>query len=400
MAVNTHMTHLEDLVLIKGLVGAREIFYFLTSLGEMLRGDVATKVSASVKWDGAPAIFMGVDPKDNKFFIAKKGFFNAEPQMYKSHSDIDTMKPGLREKFHTAFTHLSKLGLRSGMVQGDLMFTEEDIKIQTIHGERYYTFHPNTIVYAVPVKSALGKQIKTAKIGIVFHTTYHGVDIHNMHASFGIPIVDRLNKTSSVWMDDATYDDESGQATMTKSETAKFHTLVSNAGNLLRRIPSKALNSISSHPDLLIIVQTYNNSKIRSGQKITNTTMHARGLLKYIHEKYKKEADSRKSEAGKKAVYLREEAVVRPLEDASVNDLARIFEFMNIVVDAKHMLIKKMDQASKVATFLRTQDGFKVTTTEGYVAIDHLATGAVKLVDRLEFSHANFSPEIMKGWQK
>ena len=67
---NVHMEHLEDLVLNKGIVGAREIFAFLTSLGEMLGGNSTRSMKATVKWDGAPAIFMGIDPADKKFFIA------------------------------------------------------------------------------------------------------------------------------------------------------------------------------------------------------------------------------------------------------------------------------------------------------------------------------------------
>jgi hypothetical protein len=41
-----------------------------------------------------------------------------------------------------------------------------------------------------------------------------------------------------------------------------------------------------------------------------------------------------------------------------------------------------------------------VTGVEGYVAIDKMSGKAVKLVDRLEFSRLNFSPEILKGWNK
>jgi len=47
---------------------------------------------------------------------------------------------------------------------------------------------------------------------------------------------------------------------------------------------------------------------------------------------------------------------------------------------------------------LKTTKGFKVTGEEGYVAIDKLGGDAVKIVDRMEFSYANFSPDILKGW--
>jgi hypothetical protein len=64
------------------------------------------------------------------------------------------------------------------------------------------------------------------------------------------------------------------------------------------------------------------------------------------------------------------------------------------------MIIEKMNQASSINTFLKTKDGFRVTSVEGFVAIDHLTGGAVKIVDRMEFSKANFSADIIKGWQR
>jgi hypothetical protein len=64
---------------------------------------------------------------------------------------------------------------------------------------------------------------------------------------------------------------------------------------------------------------------------------------------------------------------------------------------AKNFLIRKMNQIQSIGQFIRTPDGFKVTNPEGYVAVDRVK-GAVKLVDRLEFSRANFT--IAKDWLK
>ena len=96
------------------------------------------------------------------------------------------------------------------------MFT--DLDTETIDGESMYTFQPNTIVYAVPVDSDIGKTMSNAKIGVVWHTTYSGDTLEGMKASFGADI-SKLSSTSSVWMDDATYKDVSGRATMTSKET-------------------------------------------------------------------------------------------------------------------------------------------------------------------------------------
>jgi len=64
---------------------------------------------------------------------------------------------------------------------------------------------------------------------------------------------------------------------------------------------------------------------------------------------------------------------------------------------AKNLLIRKLNQIQAVGHFIRTSDGFRVTNPEGYVAVDRVR-GAVKLVDRLEFSRANFT--IAKDWVK
>jgi hypothetical protein len=42
-----------------------------------------------------------------------------------------------------------------------------------------------------------------------------------------------------------------------------------------------------------------------------------------------------------------------------------------------------------IGTFQKTGDGYRVTAPEGFVAIGHDG-GAIKLVDRLEFSRTNF----------
>jgi hypothetical protein len=81
-------------------------------------------------------------------------------------------------------------------------------------------------------------------------------------------------------------------------------------------------------------------------------------------------------------------------------DIVALFDMYNYIVDAKHMIIRKLDKAKQIGTFLKTADGYKVTEQEGFVAIDHMGKNAVKLVDRLQFSHANFSADIQKGWQR
>ena len=396
---NTHMEHLEDMIFNDGVDGARMAINSLQNLRDMLAGRSKSKVNVTVKWDGAPAIFAGVDPADGKFFVAKKGIFNVNPQLFKTQADIDQGLSGeLKSKFSIALREFRKLGIKKGVYQGDLMFTKGDVKVATISGEKYYTFQPNTIVYAVPVNSKLGAQIKRASIGVVWHTTYEGREISKMKASFGKNITNKMRAANSVWMDDATYRDVSGNATFTAKETEEVTALLSQAGKRFNTIDGDVLRTIRDDDELKQKIKTFNNTYVRAGEPFPDVDTHVKGLFQYIMDWYQKEIDKKKTEKAKQDWTERRDRVAS-LVFANVIQLKRIFELMNLIVQAKQMVINKMNRASSLGTFLRTNNGFKATNQEGYVAIDRIGQ-AVKIVDRLEFSRANFSPEILKGWQK
>lgn len=398
---NVHMEHLDDLVFNEGVTGLRRAINFLQDLRDMLAGHSKNKITATVKWDGAPAIFAGVDPADGKFFVAKKGIFNVTPKLYKTQADIDAELTGeLREKFSIALREFSKFGIKSGVYQGDLMFTNGDLKKETIDGENFITFHPNTIVYAVPSNSELGRSIRKAQIGVVWHTTYTGKTLQSMTASFGQPIVSKFKHTPTVWMDDATYKDYSGVATFTAAETQVVTDILSNIGKLFHQVDAAAINYISNDPDLLMHVKTFNNSKVRAGQVIANPNVHVQELFHYISDKYQKEIDSKKTEKSKQQWEEKKKKVMKFFVDHPMQDIAKIFQLMNLIVEAKAHIITKMNEAGHIKTFLKTNAGFRVTGVEGFVAIDHLTGGAVKVVDRMEFSKANFSADVLKGWQR
>lgn len=396
---NTHMEHAEDLVLNAGVDGARMAINYFRDVRDMLAGHSKQAVNITVKWDGAPAIFAGVDPSDGKFFVAKKGIFNKNPKVYKTAAEVDADNSGdLATKLKASLAYFKDLGIK-GVVQGDLLYTKDTINHTQIDGEDYITFQPNTIVYAVPANSKLAKQILRSKIGVVWHTTYSGDSFETMRAAFGKNISTGLKKTTNVWHTDATFKDVSGVATFTAADTKNLTAILSKAGNLFNSIPAGTLNEISDNDEFLIRVKAYNNSKVRAGEKIHNTSAHVTGLMNYIHDYYQKEADKRQTVSGKKAQLDKQKQMLRYFTKHSKKDIVNVFNLMNLLVDSKHYIIRKLNNVKTLRTFLRTTDGFKVTAPEGYVAIDHIGN-AVKLVDRLEFSRANFSPDVIKGWQK
>lgn len=398
---NTHMEHLEDLVFNEGTAGVERAINFIKDLRDMLAGHTTKKLSATVKWDGAPAIFAGIDPSDGKFFVAKKGVFNKNPKIYKTAAEIDSDTDGdLAVKLKVALTEFKKLGIKSGVFQGDLMFTKEDLKKQVIDGENYITFHPNTIVYAIPEGTELAAKIKKAKIGVVWHTTYTGNSFETMKASFGKGIVQHLTPSASVWMDDATYKDYSGTANFTATETTELNGIISKAQAKFNSIKPETINAIRDNEELLMAVKTYNNTKIRSGEGFADTKAHAKGLFDYIHAAYQKKIDALKTEKGKSAQEEKRKQILKYFAEHNPNDVQGIFDLVNIITEAKEMIVAKMNQAGHISTFLKTANGFKTTSVEGFVAIDHLKGGAVKVINRMEFSRSNFSADIIKGWQR
>ena len=225
---NLHLTHLEDLALFQGKAGALKAVEFLRNLSQVAKSSSPKKFNLTIKWDGSPAIFCGTDPSDGKFFVGTKGVFNKDPKLNKSRDDIinnhpDTIKngeevskAGLRNKLLIAFTHLSKLGIKN-VLQGDLMFTQGDLKPVNYKGQPYISFKPNTITYAVPQHNELAEKMQRAKIGIVFHTSYSGSNLESMTASFDVDIAG-LNKTDDVWYDDAYIKDYTGIVNLTAGE--------------------------------------------------------------------------------------------------------------------------------------------------------------------------------------
>ena len=399
---NLHLEHLEDEIINYGVDGGRAAINFLRSLRDMLAGASRSSVNMTVKWDGAPAIFAGIDPEDGKFFVAKKSVFNVSPKLYKTDAEIDADVSGaLVSKFKIALKEFSKLGIK-GVLQGDLMFTD-DVDTTTIDGKKYYTFQPNTIVYAVPVDSKLGNIIKKAKIGIVWHTTYSGKALQDMKASFGANI-SSLSKSSSVWMDDASYRDVSGRATFNAKETDKITAILSQTGKTFQRINAPMLTKFLRLQDSLTgalagaSLKTYNNSKVRAGQKISNPKQHAQGYVKWVEMSVQKQIDKVKSPAGK-AKYTKIQKEYMREFGKHTNNLVMVITFQNLLLDAKMQIVNKLNSVKGLTdTFIKTSNGFKVTNPEGYVAIDRVSGNAVKLVDRMEFSFNNFT--AIKAWDK
>ena len=392
---NLHLEHLEDEVLNGGINGTRSAINFLQSLRDMLAGSSKSRVDVSVKWDGAPAIFVGINPENDKFFVGSKSVFAKNAKLNYSVGDISTNHAGgLADKLKVAFEVLSPLRW-NGIFQGDMMFTNNDLKKETIEDKPYVTFRPNTILYAVPYKSA--DSILSAKMGVVWHTSYSGKTMEDMTAKFGVKL-SQIPKTKEAWMMDATYRDVSGTATFNKKDTITITKILSNAGKMFQSLKPAVLSRIVEDEPIRTLIKTFNNTKVKSGEKIKNTRQHTRGVIAFAYDKLKKDVDRVKREQTKKAKQQVMDEKMQFFRSNS-SQLVKIFDMQNLLVDAKEMIIRKLEGAKGLTqTFIKTNKGFKVTAPEGFVAVDRLAGTAVKLVDRMEFSMHNFT--AAKEWDK
>ena len=395
--LNTHMTHLEDAVFLLGIDDTRQSIDFLRGLRDMLKGNSDNKVNTTVKWDGAPALFIGKHPETGEFLVAKKSLFNKTPLFYTSVEAIkksDDLSSELKKKFTAAFNAFKDSKIPT-IIQGDFLFEGTDLKTQRIDGEEMITFHPNTIVYSVPAKSELGKTLKKKKFGIVFHTTYTGRSLTNMQSKFGVKLP-KASETAKAWVIDADYKDVSGSASLTNGDLKDVNKHLSNAGTHFNKIGKDAF-AIINHEKIALHATTYTNTFVRGGRQPTAREA-ATGFIKYIKAKFQAEMDKRSTDKGKAAQFEKMKEILVPLR--TIDDkLEHIFGLYYELMMAKNEIINKMSSTGFVKTFLKTSDGWKVTGQEGFVAIDRTGTKAVKLVDRLEFSYANFSNDVIKGWQ-
>jgi hypothetical protein len=401
---NLHLEHLEDNVLNRGVIGTRESINFLRALRDMLAGHSNNKVNITTKWDGAPAIICGKNPENGKFFVGTKSVFNAEPKINYTNEDIDRNHPGsgLNDKLKIALAFLSKLDIK-GILQGDLLFTKGDIDTKVIDGISYIVFKPNTITYAVPSDTVMARKMLAAQMGIVFHTSYSGVSMKSLRASFNVDIAN-LTQTKDVWFRDASFVDASGTATFTEAETKKLTEILSEAGRVFSKINPMVLNRIgllnriSLKQTLLLQIKTFNNTKIRSGEKVKDTQRHVLELIRWVEEKQNAEITKAKKENTKKK-RIAEKAEIMRFYRSSAAQLKIIFDIMNLIIDAKTMIIRKLETIkSSIDTFITTENGYRVTGAEGFVAVDRLSGNALKLVDRMEFSKQNFN--AAKAWSK
>ena len=385
----THLEHIEDIVITDGYEGGKAVLEYFKGLLLTLKGTSSEAMSVSVKWDGAPAVVCGTNPDNGKFFVGTKSVFAQAAKINYTKKDIANNHgtEELGQKLLKCLVHIKKLNIQ-GVVQGDLLFTDEDITRKNVGGKPHLTFTPNTITYAVPESGDLGKQIDRAKVGIIFHTTYVGDSLSEMNAQGGAD-VSAFAKSDDVFFDNATYKDVSGSAKFTDDETTQFYNSIEKLETLLNNVPRNLSSVLGQNQDFIPTFQLYINAMVKQGELPSNVNQFLQGFRKFYADRMQKQIAGLKAQ---KALQLRQDKMKQMpvFLNRAKKPLQAMLTFYKAVQKMKGFVLKKMNQAMAIGSFSQTDSGLEVTEPEGFVAVDK-SGNAVKLVDRLGFSRRNLT---------
>ena len=399
MSKNTHLEHLEDSILLDGQQGAKDAFMFLDELARVFSGAQKNSFKITTKWDGAPAVFCGTHPDTKKFFVGSKSVFNVNAKINYTEEDIDRNhggSAGLATKLKDCLKYLPELGIQ-GMAQGDLLFTDDKQK-KKIDGTNCLIFQPNTITYCIPEGDELYEKASKANLGVVFHTSYSGKSMDSVQANFGYD-VSQLNSSKNVLVLSAEMEQLGQDTLITDQEKKSLHQLktesvksLSNASSFLDTVAEQIKTK-----DQLVLgtrLKIFFNKYVREGKKLPKDTVFVKEFQKYFEGEVQKAADKVKTPKAKTAKLnkLYEGLDVMRKQEKALMSTVNLYSSIQA---AKEIFIRKLEKGERFGTYLRTENGYKVTAPEGYVAIQD-GTNAIKLVDRLSFSVANFNVE--KNW--
>lgn len=389
-----HLEHIEDQIINDGYLGAQDSLSLLKEISNKLSGDSEASVNISVKWDGSPSIVCGINPENNRFFISTKSFFNKTPVLCYNEHDIYEYfgQTKLSERLSFCFHELKKLNIKN-IIQGDLLYIKEDLKILKINNEQVVAFKPNTITYTVPKNSDLGKKILEANLGIAFHTTYKGTKLSNLKQIISFNGITEM-VLGNIFVVDSNYQNQSGTANLTLDETRQINSIISITEHLIKKINRKCFDDLTENKKLKAYIKQFNNSRIREGEFIKNPNDHVDLLISYLLDKMNQQVEELKTEKGKENKIQEMKYYISTVQN-NRKSLEKIFESMQFIVKAKELLLNKLNSAKTLNTFIETPEGFKVTAPEGFIAVDTESGKVVKLIDRLEFSYHNFNN---KSW--
>lgn len=367
-----HIHHAEDRPLFHGAAGFEHAKGALMQAHNHIKsgGDSS---ALTMKYDGSPSLVFGHHPETGKFFVASKSAFNKTPKINYTHEDIvknHGHAPGLMDKLHAALNHLPKVAPKTGVYQGDIMHSQDDLEHKP--GGKV-SFTPNTITYTSRGDEA--DRIKKSKFGIVTHTQYHGNDASSMRAD-PHPDLHNFKQHPDVWQKSPNHDTKQIHYDEKSQKTFLDH--MKSAEAIHKKNPDMYDNIHPAHGGEAGHLSTYINHTVRTGEE-----PNVEGLKKHILEKSKKEIAKVKTPAAQAKKSATAQGHMQWIDD-NKKHYENLLKMHNHLQKAKNVLVDTLQQHE--GGLEHHIDG-KRTGPEGFV-VNH-AGEPTKLVNRAEFARAN-----------
>lgn len=395
----THMVHTEDLI----FYGDRAADLMVNALNDVFKtlgGEPSSVFAAKKKIDGAPSVIAASNFHGDRF-VATKGFFANDRKIARSPEDV--MKyfghsEGLAKKMLKLLAKLDEINIPADEIwQGDFLFDHDSLFRDVFGGEDCIAFHPNTIIYAIPMTDPMARRVMRADIGVAWHTRYVGPDFNSLQISFDVSLKE-LQQTPSVYQIDSSIGDLSKSAAFPPKQFEELSLQLTDIKVAVHKLQNhNVLETISSDKNLQLYFLSFRNYLIKQFGRQRDDD-YANKLLEWVKEKFDKDIEKKKQEKTKEAARAVRDAELDKIRAIGSGTLRDIGELQNAIVELKEALIDKLSDLSGWRTFLHHVDrGYIPTGEEGY-AISDRDGNIQKFVSRLEFSKANFSKEIVKGW--
>jgi hypothetical protein len=354
--------HPEDLVFDRGSAG-------IDTAIQGLERTAQQPTTATVKWDGKPAIIFGRNPKGEFVLTDKGGFLKAGgaglATSPKQMADVLAQRKGggreeLAQLYADLWPVLQKATPKNmeGYLQADLLFhpqkpyAEQDGKL---------VFEPNTVKYSVDANSAIGKKIADSTFGLVIHSKVKepGADIEPVSGA-------TVSDVPDLFVADQNIKDSTAGIQLDEKNISQLKQLKSKYGSQIDALfnPQELRNRrISNFPKLF---KQYINTKVRAG----NYDNMIKGFVDWVSEKVPTQAPR----------------MIEWMKENSQGTAALVNTFL-LLSAVKNDMIRQLDKnAHEIEASIDNEPGH-----EGYVGQD------LKFVDRMRFSQANFAknnPEL------
>ncbi|MFW9952242.1 MAG: DUF6267 family protein [Candidatus Thorarchaeota archaeon] len=393
--VNIHMTHVEDTIL-DGIDNAKWAIEHLLGLYSNLAGFGGKfNQTLSIKIDGSPAVFAW-----SKFpglvgpGIAIKGLFNKDPKYMVNEKEIEVEygdKPELVKKLTAVLKAVRKIGIPEGQIwQGDYLFDSSTLFLDKTNfkGRRHFYFHPNTIRYYGDLDEVYGKQV-----GICWHTRYTAPNLTEVKTTYDVR-VEELENPDACYNMDPYIDDLHVEFSPEDIETIQ-NTLRVVLNLVEDDLATMSFYDLIENKDIIDNFRIFQNTCVREDNYSYFTPTH---FKKFLTDRFFQKDLKLKSDKGKEK---NRETLIKILSFLSVNSnmISNVFQTIRLMNSAKLFLLKKLNAAFGLETYLVKKDGTLIATQHEGFALSDSEGNVVKLVDRYAFSRANFSDEYIKGWE-